>query len=107
VISPDTLMSSITGNSYEWKLNGNTLPNNTQKLKATASGTYAVRVKDGNNNTSTFSKDYTYLVSGIKDDITTGIDLYPNPSTGIVNLVLKEQQATQVTVLNSLGQVVL
>lgn len=99
-------MSSVTGSSYEWAFKGTTLPNTKRKLKVTASGTY-IRVIDANNCTSAFSPNYSYTIAGIKDDLMSGIALYPNPSTGIVNLVLKEQQVAQVIVLNSMGQVLL
>jgi hypothetical protein len=107
LIAPDTLISSVTGSSYVWKHNNATLPNTTRKLKATASGTYAVQVKDASNCSSTFSPDYSFVISGTKEDLAAGMQLYPNPTSGIINLVLADQQAAQVTVLNALGQEVL
>ncbi|KAA9325697.1 GEVED domain-containing protein [Adhaeribacter soli] len=107
LLTPDTLISSVSGSGYEWTLNATTLPTNTRKLKATATGTYAVRVIDGSNCTSAFSQDYSFMVSGIKEASMGEINLYPNPSTGIVNLVLKGQPTAQVTVFNSIGSAVL
>src|SRR5688572_2322745 len=98
-ISPDTLISSGTGTSYEWKLGGTVLPATTRKLKATANGVYAVRVKDYNCS-SAFSQDYNFTVSGVKDAIETGIELYPNPTTGITTLKLIKPQFAQVKIYN-------
>jgi hypothetical protein len=107
LIATDTLISSVTGSSYVWKHNNATLPNTTRKLKAIASGTYAVQVKDASNCTSAFSADYSFVISGTKEELAAGIALYPNPTSGIINLALEGQQPAQVTILNALGQEVL
>jgi hypothetical protein len=106
-ISPDTLMSSVTGSSYEWKFNGSTQPNITRKLKAATNGKYAVRVKDGNNCSSVYSQDYNFTISGIKDAIETDIELYPNPTTGITTLKLIKPQFAQVKIYNPLGKCIM
>ncbi len=106
-IAPDTLMASISGNSYEWKLNGTTLPNITQKLKVTSSGNYTVRVIGTGNCASVFSPAYNHIVSGLKEQFNASLALYPNPTSGILNLELPSQLTVEVVVFNSLGQVVL
>jgi hypothetical protein len=105
LIAPDTLISSVIGDSYEWTLNGSSLPNTARKLKATVTGMYAVRVINTFNGPSNFSQNYNFTVSGIKEQLNSGINLYPNPASGIVNINIDEEQAVQVTILNSLGQI--
>ena len=105
-ISPDTLISSGTGTSYEWKSGSTVLPTTARKLKATANGVYAVRVKDYNCS-SAFSQDYNFTVSGVKDAIETGIELYPNPTTGITTLKLIKPQFAQVKIYYPLGKCIM
>lgn len=43
---------------------------------------------------------------GIEDELNDYLRLYPNPTSGIVKLELKQKEATQVSIYNSLGKVI-
>ena len=108
VLTNDTLESSVAGLTYEWRLNGNVMSQTTRKIKATTSGSYTVRVLASGNCISVLSLPVSYTVVGLPEQFVTGIRLFPNPSTGYVQLhVPALEQRLQVEVVNALGQEVL
>lgn len=107
LIAPDTLMASVVAGSYEWKHNGTTLPTTTQKLKAAAPGLYSVKAIGAGSCPSGVSADFNYVVSGWKEEGTGIFTLFPNPTTGKVDLLLNNPGEAQVTIFNALGQLIL
>jgi hypothetical protein len=69
---------------------------------ATASGNYSVQVTIG---TCVIGSDCgNVTVTGINENITNTINIYPNPTSSTLNIEVNEQ--TQITIVNVLGEVV-
>jgi hypothetical protein len=105
----DTLIANASAASYQWidcdqsglAIAGAT----TQSFVAPASGNYAVVVTQGASCSDT-SMCYNVLITGIREDIQTGINVYPNPSTGIIHFKTGNETAT-VEIYNAIGQMIL
>ncbi|HYG16197.1 MAG TPA: S8 family serine peptidase [Bacteroidia bacterium] len=109
---PDSLMGHhLTGNfTYQWYLNDTLLPGKISKYyRPVKSGDYRVEIIDSAGCTSISASTYfTYTpkpslsVNGLNNP---GINIYPNPSQGIIHIEGDLQNA-KFTLCNSLGQVV-
>ncbi len=81
------LVSSITGTSYEWYLNGVYIPGaNSNTYVPTAVGNYEVVVYDAG---GCFGVSPVFVVTSVGiSDITANnsLKLYPNPASGILNI---------------------
>ena len=80
-------LTSSTALTYQWYLNSVLLSGETnQNLEASTDGTYEVVVSDANGCTNT-SLPFTFTFTGINEETENGsIIIYPNPSTGIINI---------------------
>lgn len=83
-------LSSSAATTYQWYLNGQPIAGETnQSYTPTQSGIYVVRTTDVNGCVYEYSLGYhfTYTSSGIEQlQGLVQLKLFPNPSTGIVNL---------------------
>lgn len=102
---------STTGVTYQWYADGNLIPGaTTQTYTPTQNGIYVVRVTDSNGCVYAYSAGMPYsLVTGIKEtQIADNLKVYPNPSTGIVNIDdwYIKSMGYSVSVIDGTGKVV-
>jgi len=92
-------------NSFEWFLNGNLLTNEISKtIIARESGTYFVRVTDGQGCIS-ISRSENITITGIEDaDLQNSFVLFPNPSQDIFYLQSKQEKIIKVYIYDALGR---
>ncbi len=98
---------SVTTNAkvIKWYRN-NTLTNDTTKTILNApSGKYYVEIIDSNGCVNV-SDTFLMKNTGVDDIHNLSIKLYPNPTNGIVNIVFEENTTTNLTIYNTLGQIV-
>jgi hypothetical protein len=105
-VSGNTLTSDAPGaTAYQWyncATNTPILNATSQSYIATASGDYSVQVTIG---TCVIGSDCgNVTVTGINENTTNTINIYPNPTSSILNIEVNEQ--TQITIVNVLGEVV-
>lgn len=108
-VNGDTL-TAHNGNSYQWYLNGNLIPNATDSVyRATQSGNYIVAVTDEHGCFAT-SNPVTVTISAIAEtqNLDLGIQLFPNPTTEDLNVVVEERLiGKQICVSDLSGRVLL
>jgi hypothetical protein len=109
-LSGITITANASGASYQWIdcNNGNTLiPGATaQSFTATANGNYAVIVT--NANCTDTSACQTITTVGIDEIGASNIEVYPNPTSGSVKVILGEQYpSVSIQLFNALGQIIL
>jgi alpha-L-arabinofuranosidase len=106
--SPTKLYASEAGIRYTWKLNGQTLPDNTREIEITSTGSYTVKVEGLNGCFSLYSDEYSPLLTSIENQVENGaIKVYPNPNHGrfIIEIpVLPEE--SEIKVVTLAGQIV-
>lgn len=104
------LTASTTGATYQWiNCTGNSpISGQTgQSFTAVASGSYAVIITVGGCSKTSACTNITISATGIGEQVAVaGLQLYPNPGTGLYTLAIAEQQA-QIAVSNVIGEVVL
>lgn len=104
-------LQSTTATTYQWYLNGDVIAGATsQNYTPTQSGIYVVRITDANGCVYRYSQGYNYsITTGLSDIETSGISIYPNPSTGIVDLDFNYQNINtlEVTVYDLYGKEVM
>ena len=111
-VSGATVTSNATGASYQWLDCGNAsspIAGETgQSFTATANGSYAVEVTTANGCVDT-SECISFTTIGIADNVSgDGIQLYPNPTEGLVTIDLgKTYPSSVLQVLNLQGQLIL
>jgi hypothetical protein len=109
--SNDTLFANPNvGFSFQWFLNGSMLAGEINSiLVATQNGDYTVVITDGNGCTSS-SANFNYVnTTSIEGNAANeSIDVFPNPNTGIFNLVVNSSVATiyDIRIYNALGQII-
>ena len=105
------LTASTTGAAYQWincgtgnsPISGQT----GQSYTAVASGTYAVIITVGSCSVTSVCTNITISATGIAEQTAvSGLQLYPNPGTGLYTLAIAEQQADAI-VSNVIGEIVL
>lgn len=81
-------LTSSTGVTYQWYLNGILISGATSSTYSpTQNGMYQVQITDASGCSSDLSSQYAYLSTGVESSsITSQFKLYPNPTTGLVNL---------------------
>jgi hypothetical protein len=109
-LSGITITANASGSSYQWIdcNNGNALiPGETsQSLTATVNGSYAVIVTSSNCTDTSACQVISSV--GIGEYNASAIEVYPNPTSGKVQILLgKEYQNTSVKLINALGQAIL
>ncbi len=104
-------LQSTSATTYQWYLNGDLIVGATsQNYTPTQSGIYVVRITDANGCVYRYSQGYVYSIStGINETETKNISIYPNPSTGIVDLDFNYQKFNTVKadVYDMYGKVVM
>lgn len=105
------LTASVDGDVYEWLKDNKVIAGATSKIfSVTESGTYTVRVRNGENCYSEYSEGLEVVLqpNALPDAAEAGISIFPNPTQGKLLLTTKQPlHSVQVNVLNALGQVVL
>ncbi|MCU0390419.1 MAG: T9SS type A sorting domain-containing protein, partial [Thermoflexibacter sp.] len=91
--------------NFEWFFNNTLLPTETQKnLIARESGSYFVRVRDGQGCPST-SRTENIMITGIKEnEIENNIVIFPNPSQDLFYLKTENETIRQIKVFDVLGK---
>jgi hypothetical protein len=84
-------LSTASAASYQWYYNGSAIPNATlQTYQATQSGIYLVRTNDGVSCADAYSQGLSFSTgpaTSIEEEETfTSLVLYPNPTSGILNI---------------------
>lgn len=104
-------LQSTSATTYQWYYNGDLIAGATsQNFTPTQSGIYVVRITDANGCVYRYSPGYLYSISTSVNEIETkNISVYPNPSTGIVDLDFNYQKfnSVKVEVYDVYGKIVL
>lgn len=104
------VLSSSAATSYQWYMNGQKITGATsQTYTATQAGKYVVRITDANGCVYQYSTTHVQYPLGVVDvNFNDKLNIYPNPTTGIVNIkeasLFGKQYSIQV--ISSLGNVV-
>lgn len=78
-----TLESSVTGASYQWFLNGNSISGATSKTYTpTGNGNYTVQVVDGKCSATSDAFSFTIGISSY--DLDKAVRVYPNPANEVI-----------------------
>lgn len=104
-----TLISSADEGN-QWYIGGEKIPGATQKeYRPEESGDYAVAVTNTHNCESEMSETYTFDISGVENDESSAIKIWPNPAAGHINVSLgsRPQLDAQIKIVNPLGKSVL
>ncbi len=91
IVSNGTDLNSSTAATYQWYVNGEKIAGATsQTYTPTQSGNYLVRTTDANGCVFVYSTAAKFIASGniglVKPANLSAITIYPNPSTGMVNI---------------------
>ncbi len=99
----NTTLSSNFAKGNQWYKDGKLIDGATsQQLKIDDTGNYKVEVKIGNCITSS---EGPYVVTGLENiDNEAVFSVFPNPTTGIVQVSIKAMTSPKVEIQNSLGQ---
>lgn len=105
-------LNSTSATTYQWYLNGNIIAGAiSQNYTPTQNGIYVVRTTDANGCVYVYSQGYPYstATSINESSETSGISVYPNPSSGIVDVDLNYQNVNtlSVSVYDTFGKLVL
>lgn len=85
-----SVSGSLSPYTFEWKLNGQSLPNTTEDLSGIAAGAYTVLVTDANDCTA--SQNITVGTSAtLSPALIELVGIYPNPTSGLVSVVLPDE----------------
>jgi len=102
-----TLVSS-PATTYQWYLNGQQLPGETnQSYTPSQGGIYVVRITDANGCVYQYSLGYTFTTGIQQTSILNSVKVYPNPSTGIINLHDGKNTEFEVSAYDASGKLVL
>lgn len=87
-------LTSTSATTYQWYYNGTLISGATsQNYTPTQSGIYVVRITDANGCVYRYSSGYSFSLStGIQNNITNNISIYPNPTTGIIDINFNYQK---------------
>jgi len=109
VNGPDLVSTSAT--TYQWYLNGNLIVGATgQTYTPAQNGIYVVRTTDVNGCVNVYSAGYQFGVPTKLNSNTNALnnfEIFPNPSTGIVNLNFKSTENYTVKVYSINGRLML
>ncbi|MBX7052987.1 MAG: hypothetical protein K1X54_13195 [Flavobacteriales bacterium] len=97
----NTLTASGTG-FFEWSMNGEAILDTDNSIEITESNTYSVSISVNGCESEVASGAFTY--TGIEEDITHQIDIYPNPASKVVNLQLPNTGIWHLEIMSSDGQ---
>jgi len=94
-------LTTAAATTYQWYLNGALITGaTTQNYTPTQSGIYVVRTTDANGCVNVYSKGYSFsLLTAIEKLEGKNISIFPNPTTGIVDLDFNYQNIISVKTL--------
>ena len=99
------LTSSVSGDNYQWYLNGNPIAGATdQSYAPTVSGDYSVTVIE--EGCSATSGDFMYEVLSIEKLVKSSISIYPNPASTLVTVEMDETLVSGFTVVSLQGTLI-
>lgn len=113
VISEATgVLNSTSATTYQWYLNGASISGATnQSYTPTQNGVYVVRITDVNGCVYMYSDGYNYTgtTSVNESDLERYLIVFPNPSTGIINLQMPYMLGNDFTIIvsDALGKALL
>lgn len=82
-----TSLISSEAPGYQWYMNGDSVPGATnQTFDPALSASYQVRANDGNGCYSALSEAFNFIASSSPEQSEESLLIYPNPSTGEVNI---------------------
>lgn len=103
-------LSSTTGTTYQWYLNGQELTGETgQTITPTADGDYQVMVTNSNGCSSALSEVFSFIQTGVSSSaVLQDVVVYPNPNQGHIFIKGTALEASNfsVDVMNAFGAVV-
>ncbi len=106
-IGQSTVLTASGGTSYVWSTGGT---NATETVSPTATTTYSVIAFNGScmGNTATASVTVSPCLSINEEDVENLVVLYPNPSSGLINIEIGTLKSNnfKVHVFNSIGEIV-
>ncbi len=98
----DSLFVEQTG-SYQWFLDGEALPDNSQRIEAAESGSYTVEVTDASGCSAT-SEALEVNITSIEDPrIAKQVLTFPNPARTRLSVVSQMHEAINITIYNATG----
>jgi len=94
-------LTTASATTYQWYINGNVINGATsQNYMPTQSGIYVVRTTDSNGCVYAYSKGYSYtLMTEIEELSGEKVSIYPNPTSGIIDIDLNFQIAKHIKVV--------
>ncbi|HXH19058.1 MAG TPA: PKD domain-containing protein, partial [Chitinophagales bacterium] len=96
------VLSTFPGYVYQWFFNGSPIPGATDiSYTAMQNGNYKVRITDANGCLNT--SDELNFVTGIEEKFTEIINIYPNPSDGMIYIDCRGRKSEAIEVFNVLG----
>ncbi|MEY3397828.1 MAG: hypothetical protein RL220_422 [Bacteroidota bacterium] len=104
-VSENTLTCSEAGYEYVWYLNGEIIPGaNSQTYEATEDGLYSVMITLEGCYQYSEEIDFTYI--GVDELSSEFIRIFPNPSSGSVNIVPAFSEKYNLTMIDASGSTV-
>ncbi len=103
------VLNSSSGTTYQWYLNGEQIAGATQaSYTPIVSGMYLVRITDANGCFLVYSNGFPFIMpTEISEQrMVTGIKIFPNPGTGIINIEAGKLKGKnyRVVVFDALGR---
>jgi hypothetical protein len=94
-------LTTAAATTYQWYYNGTLISGATsQTYTPTQSGIYVVRTTDANGCVYVYSPGYAYSITTAMEELEgKNIGLYPNPTSGIVDIDLNYQNPNKLTVI--------
>ena len=109
VTANGNVLTSTSASSYQWYYNGTLISGATsQTYTATQNGIYLVQVANASGCAYNYSNQYHYAsTTGISQSFSSsGIQVYPNPTTGLLHISAKALQGEKykVTIYDAVGK---
>ncbi len=105
-INNDNLVSSAAA-TYQWYRNGNLIPGaTTQTFTPTQNGIYVVRITDAGNCHFVYSSGKAFTGSSSVPEVPpdSKLNVYPNPTSGMVTLNIEAQDVIQIDIFDAHGR---